>query len=480
LETLHQLLKEDDGLRELSQTPLMLSIMVMAYYGIPTNEIQTQKIENLDMRRRQLFDLYIEKVFERKGKKNPLYPKEKIIKWLSWLAAKMKASNQSIFYMSLLQPSWLNIKEIFIYFIISRFILCFFIVFLSIFTYSLFFYLANNTFPIYKVLFSSFIFGLLLCPPIIILDIIKFYKKHDSIYKSRKLLFLFYIVSYYIIFTILFYFGEQIKFMYYIIDYLDANYGITQKYTSYSIVRIVFISIIMVSIVGATRSIIRNNIIDIYLPEQIKFSMYKSISKSILISFFFGIPLFIMIDTYMMTTQASREISMTLLLVFTIMVFIFSISVMGFNQYINNSRTKFDSEIFYAIKSIGKIYIVGMLFGGIINPLLLPFFLSSRVFDDLIILKSLYLFVIPIAIVTSTYIMTVICMFQYGGFDIINYLLLRAIIRIKINMNFKVFNYASFLTLLNPVGSGYVFIHRYLLEHFATLYEEAEQAKQKK
>jgi hypothetical protein len=100
----------DPALQELAQTPLMLSIMSLACQGADGNEFARQKGDSPEERRKQIFGLYVEQMFQRKGMTSLLFPKEKIIYWLSWLAGKMREHSQSVFLVEGLQPSWLGTR----------------------------------------------------------------------------------------------------------------------------------------------------------------------------------------------------------------------------------------------------------------------------------------------------------------------------------------------------------------------------------
>jgi hypothetical protein len=84
-------------LQELAQTPLMLSIMSLACQGADANELAAEKGDSPEERRKQIFRLYVEQMFQRKGTVSLVFPKEKIIGWLSWLAGKMREHSQSVF-----------------------------------------------------------------------------------------------------------------------------------------------------------------------------------------------------------------------------------------------------------------------------------------------------------------------------------------------------------------------------------------------
>ena len=110
LAALREAVNSDPVLQELAQTPLMLSIMSLACQEVSGNELARQKGDSLEERRRQIFGLYVEQMFQRKGTTPLGFPKEKVIGWLSWLARKMREHSQSVFLVEGLQPSWLGTR----------------------------------------------------------------------------------------------------------------------------------------------------------------------------------------------------------------------------------------------------------------------------------------------------------------------------------------------------------------------------------
>jgi hypothetical protein len=94
----------DATLRELAQSPLMLSIMTLAYYRMPADIAVS--LGEQGMSRQHLFDVYVERMARyRDGEK--IYPLFWTNHWLSWLARQMSQSNQTIFFLERLQPAWL-------------------------------------------------------------------------------------------------------------------------------------------------------------------------------------------------------------------------------------------------------------------------------------------------------------------------------------------------------------------------------------
>jgi hypothetical protein len=107
LAALREAVNTDSVLRELTQTPLMLSIMSLASHEAGINELAARNGDTVEDRQKQIFRLYVEQMFRRKGMTSLAFPKETTIGWLSWLAGKMKEHSQSVFLVEGLQPSWL-------------------------------------------------------------------------------------------------------------------------------------------------------------------------------------------------------------------------------------------------------------------------------------------------------------------------------------------------------------------------------------
>lgn len=108
LQAVRATLQHDPILQEMAQSPLMLSIMTLAYHGKTITDLQT--LATPEARRQHLFDVYIERMFQRRGKDSP-YDREQTRRWLAWLAERLTAHNQTVFYIEKLQPTWLPAPE---------------------------------------------------------------------------------------------------------------------------------------------------------------------------------------------------------------------------------------------------------------------------------------------------------------------------------------------------------------------------------
>lgn len=86
-------------LREVVQTPLILSIMTLAYQGMSLTELPRLSFKE---QRKHLFDTYIQRMLERRSS-DRRYSKEQTVRYLSWLAQKMLRESQTIFLIERLQ-----------------------------------------------------------------------------------------------------------------------------------------------------------------------------------------------------------------------------------------------------------------------------------------------------------------------------------------------------------------------------------------
>ena len=108
LEGVKTLLQEDEALQELAKSPLILSVIALAYRGKPAEELP--HYGSIEERRKHLLDAYIERMFRRKGVEKK-YPKAKVKHYLSWLAQELHRTSQSVFLIERMQPNWLPSNE---------------------------------------------------------------------------------------------------------------------------------------------------------------------------------------------------------------------------------------------------------------------------------------------------------------------------------------------------------------------------------
>lgn len=105
LNVLRTMLDEDEKLREMSRSPLILNIMTLAYQGITSEDLP--RLETAAARRKHLFDVYVKRMLERRGN-TQLYSDQQTIHYLSWLARTLESSGQTIFLIEQMQPASLD------------------------------------------------------------------------------------------------------------------------------------------------------------------------------------------------------------------------------------------------------------------------------------------------------------------------------------------------------------------------------------
>jgi serine/threonine protein kinase len=104
LTALSTTLQADTTMQELAKSPLMLSIMTLAYQGVSVTDLPGM---NLEERRQHLFDKYIQRMFARRNA-NTQYSQKQAMNWLIWLAQKLQKQSQTVFFIERMQPDWLD------------------------------------------------------------------------------------------------------------------------------------------------------------------------------------------------------------------------------------------------------------------------------------------------------------------------------------------------------------------------------------
>jgi hypothetical protein len=96
-------LQADAGLRELAQSPLMLSIMALTYSG----RHDPAQVSQVGDRRKHIFDLYVLRMLSMRPSSSHYTPTQ-TIRWLACLAQGMIRHGQVEFLIENLQPTWLS------------------------------------------------------------------------------------------------------------------------------------------------------------------------------------------------------------------------------------------------------------------------------------------------------------------------------------------------------------------------------------
>ncbi len=121
LAVLRQAVNDDAMLREIAQTPLMLSIMSLAYQDITPAKLTKAGLKNLEESRQHIFEQYVEKMFLRRQQRDRAFGNAAIRRWLARLARQMNQRAQTLFLIENLQPDWLPRKRTqWAYFMVSR------------------------------------------------------------------------------------------------------------------------------------------------------------------------------------------------------------------------------------------------------------------------------------------------------------------------------------------------------------------------
>jgi len=100
-----ELITRDAQLRELATSPLMLSIMLLAYRGKSSSDVPD--FDNIEAQRQHLFEVYVERMFDRRIGDKP-YTNDETRNYLRQLASQLQAHAHSIFHIEELQTDWLK------------------------------------------------------------------------------------------------------------------------------------------------------------------------------------------------------------------------------------------------------------------------------------------------------------------------------------------------------------------------------------
>ncbi|MEM6599226.1 MAG: NACHT domain-containing protein, partial [Cyanobacteria bacterium P01_C01_bin.69] len=102
LDALKNVLHEDEELQNLATSPLLLSIMSLAYRNSAAEDI-LQGVVQVNYRK-HLFAQYVDRMFQRHGN-SQLYQRQQAQRWLIWLA---KYNSEKVFLIEQLQPNSLS------------------------------------------------------------------------------------------------------------------------------------------------------------------------------------------------------------------------------------------------------------------------------------------------------------------------------------------------------------------------------------
>lgn len=102
---LREVICGDPLLQELARSPLMLNVICLAYGDQPVEKIAQSRGDTAEARRANLFACYVERMFARIPRAG--FSESQTTAWLSWLAGRMRDHSLTVFLVESLQPSWL-------------------------------------------------------------------------------------------------------------------------------------------------------------------------------------------------------------------------------------------------------------------------------------------------------------------------------------------------------------------------------------
>jgi serine/threonine protein kinase len=105
---IRDLIRQDEQLRELAKSPLILSVMILAYRDASVGDVPD--FDNVEAQRNHLFDTYIQRMFNHRSGVKP-YSDAETRHYLIWLAKQMQIHVLSVFHIEQLQPGWLTTKQ---------------------------------------------------------------------------------------------------------------------------------------------------------------------------------------------------------------------------------------------------------------------------------------------------------------------------------------------------------------------------------
>jgi MFS family permease len=116
---LRDALVRNGELRELSASPLMLSIMTLAFGGLPADALRFDETSTREELREEIFGHFVGRMFTLRERSGGRFSHERVVDGLRWLASGMMQRG-SIFAVELLQPAWLDRRQLLLYALVSR------------------------------------------------------------------------------------------------------------------------------------------------------------------------------------------------------------------------------------------------------------------------------------------------------------------------------------------------------------------------
>jgi hypothetical protein len=106
-------------LRRLSASPLMLSIMTLAFRGLPADAMRFDETSSREELRAEIFGRFVDRMFVLRERPGGRFSRGRMEEGLRWLASGMMERG-SIFAVELLQPEWLTPRQLLLYTLASQ------------------------------------------------------------------------------------------------------------------------------------------------------------------------------------------------------------------------------------------------------------------------------------------------------------------------------------------------------------------------
>ncbi|MDJ0702477.1 MAG: NACHT domain-containing protein [Leptolyngbyaceae cyanobacterium MO_188.B28] len=448
LSALRIILNKNSELQEFASSPLILSIMSLAYQNYSTDNIVQYK--TMEEYHQGLFDTYINRMFEgaritayTKQISRKKYPREKAQYWLVWLAKQMQRTSQSVFLIENIQPELLQTKlEGFLFRIIGIFIVC-----LSYLLLTQLIILPVSGFGGYQSLVMRTLIGL-------ILGLSGGLKKTSTASLKGALFF-------------------------------GISLGLIISFISSSINAVfVFFGILFGGVMGAIGGGLMGGFFDVIeITEKFTWS-WRNAYKGFRNLFFWGGVISSPI-TFLIALGSGQ--GFTKIIQSVVFSFLTNGIVLGFiGAFFGGlGRAKFYSsnKPNQGIYNSAINYLIGGLATGVIASLIMiaAFVFSIQFSDQLSEVFSSssgestfleLLMFIALGVLYLGFFIGIFTGLKYGGKVCLQHISLRIVLFVKgyVPWNCARFlDYASERIFMQRVGGGYIFVHRMLLEHFAQI-----------
>lgn len=108
LSTLRSTLKRHDNLLRIAESPLMLSVLILAYQGVTTENLVETNSRTSSYR--LVFETYVAQMFKRRGV-HAKFNESQTRHRLSWLAKKMTHNLETLFLVERISSNWLDLRS---------------------------------------------------------------------------------------------------------------------------------------------------------------------------------------------------------------------------------------------------------------------------------------------------------------------------------------------------------------------------------